>query len=305
VKNLLIIGGSYFLGRVFVEEVLERGEYAPYVLNRGNIPLRKEGAREIVCDRHDEAGLRRLVPDLEWEAVVDFCAYVPGDVAVTVSVLAERKPAQYIYVSTASVYEKTLTIPVTEDAVKLSGPQPELGAFADYAYNKWMTEVELERRCGEVSIAFTNIRPAFIYGKYNYAPRERWFFDKILRNETIFLPEGYGALFSMVSVWDTARIIHGCIGNKKAMNDSFNGSAEELISYGRLAEVLEEVSGKKLEIEYIPVHEIIERRIPLPFPLDEHLVYSGEKVKTVMDFAYTAFLDGMSLTYRYYPKDVK
>ena len=44
-KNVLIIGGSYFVGRVFVEELLKEQGYSIYVLNRGRIPIRKEGHR--------------------------------------------------------------------------------------------------------------------------------------------------------------------------------------------------------------------------------------------------------------------
>jgi nucleoside-diphosphate-sugar epimerase len=39
-KNLLVIGGSYFVGRVFIEELLNNTEYNLYVMNRGRIPLK-------------------------------------------------------------------------------------------------------------------------------------------------------------------------------------------------------------------------------------------------------------------------
>jgi hypothetical protein len=43
VKNILIIGGSYFTGRVFVEELWKDKEYSIYVLNRGTIPICSTG----------------------------------------------------------------------------------------------------------------------------------------------------------------------------------------------------------------------------------------------------------------------
>ena len=41
-QNILIIGGSYFIGRVFVEELLKLQKFSIYVLNRGKMPLRKK-----------------------------------------------------------------------------------------------------------------------------------------------------------------------------------------------------------------------------------------------------------------------
>jgi 2'-hydroxyisoflavone reductase len=299
-KNVLVIGGSYFLGRVFVEELLKMGGYSIHVLNRGRIPIRKEGVSEIVCDRHDTAKVRSSLPGLEWHAVVDFCAYTAEDIQGMVSSLPRGRVRQYIYISTASVYEKTWDIPVREEAPKLTGPQPELGPFADYGYNKWLAETELEKQCGNGDIKFTIIRPAFIYGKYNYAPRESYFFDLITEGKPVIVPENNLPLFSFVSVWDTALITAGCLESGAVHGRAFNASAPELVSYRRLVEVFETVTEKELDVEEMSVEDIIEKQVPLPFPLDEHLVYSGALIQECLDFRYTGFLDGMRETYRCY-----
>ncbi len=299
-KNVLIIGGSYFVGRVFVEELLKEKGYSVYVLNRGRIPIKKEGVNEIVCDRHDTELVKTSLPALDWHAVVDFCAYTAEDIRSMISVLPEGRVRQYIFISTASIYEKTRELPVREDASKLTGPQPELGPFADYGYKKWLSEIELEKQCGEKDIRYTVIRPAFIYGKYNYAPRESYFFDLITSNSPIVIPENDLPLFSFVSVWDTAKIITGCLESDDVLNRAFNAAADDLVSYRWLVEVLETVSEKKLAVEERSVDSIIEKQVPLPFPLDEHLVYSGALIQGCLDFQYTGFLEGMKETYRFY-----
>lgn len=298
-KNILIIGGSYFVGRVFVEELLKQQGYSVYVLNRGNIPIKKEEVTEIVCDRHDLEKMKAALPDIEWWAVVDFCAYTPEDITGTLNVLHGGRVNQYIYISTASVYSRTNDLPIGEEAQKLTGPQPELGPFADYGYKKWLAEKELQNLAATRGLPYTMLRPAFIYGKYNYAPRESYFFDLIVRGERIIIPEDNLALFSFVSVWDVARIILGCVGNSESFNRAFNASSGELLSYRRLMEVFEIVTGEELHIETLPLDAIVEK-ISLPFPLDEHLVYSGTLVQSIMDFSYTPFVEGMRKTYRYY-----
>jgi nucleoside-diphosphate-sugar epimerase len=172
-------------------------------------------------------------------------------------------------ICSASVYAKSSHFPIKEDRPKLSGPQPELGPFADY-------------------------------GKYNYVPRESYFFDRIIQNETVVIPDNDLALFSFVSVWDVARIIIGCLGNERTFNRAFNASADELISYGRLIQVLQIITQKDFKVKEMAVEQINAQQIPLPFPLNEHLIYSGALSQSILGFQYTSFLEGMRETYQYY-----
>ena len=299
-QNVLIIGGSYFLGRVFVEKLLQTRKFSIYVLNRGKMPLRKKGVCEIVCDRHRKEQMKQGVPSVNWHAVVDFCAYKPADIADLMTVLPEGGVKQYIYISTASVYEKSDDLPIKEDHPKLSGPQSMADEASEYAYQKWLTEIELQKQARQRGIHYTSLRPAFIYGKYNYAPRESYFFHLITKNKTIILPDESMTLFSLVSVWDSAEIILGCIGNEDTFDQAFNVAAEELVSYSRVLDVIQTVTGKSANIRRLCRKEIIDLRIPLPFPLDEHLVYCGNKIKKVIDFRYMKLLEGMKMTYPYF-----
>ncbi|MDO8724341.1 MAG: hypothetical protein Q7J31_19230, partial [Syntrophales bacterium] len=137
-------------------------------------------------------------------------------------------------------------------------------------------------------------------GKYNYAPRESWFFDMIHQDKTIILPDNELALFQFVSVWDLAKIIVACLENEKVFDKAFNLSAEDLVSYRRFVEVLKEITGKKFSVRTESIAIIDQQRIPLPFPLDKHLIYSGALIQQVLGFQYTPFKEGMRQTYEYY-----
>jgi nucleoside-diphosphate-sugar epimerase len=147
---------------------------------------------------------------------------------------------------------------------------------------------------------YTCLRPTIIYGKYNYAPRERYFFDLIEQNQIVVLPDCDLPLFQFVSVWDVAKIIIRCMGNADTHNKAFNLSAEELVSYGRLLQVLETITGKTLPTRTLPNAEIDAKRIPLPFPLDGHLIYSGDRIKETLDFRYASFTAEMQKTLAWY-----
>ncbi len=298
-KNILIIGGSYFAGRVLVENLIREGNYNIFVYNRGRVPLRLKEVTEIVGDRDDELQIRNGIPEKDWHALVDFCAYTPDHIGKMIRSLPGTLN-HYIYISTTSVYENTWNLPITEESPKLSGPQPELGAYADYGYNKWLAEMKLNQECEKRAIAFTTLRPSIIYGKYNYAPRESYFFDLIRDDKPFIIPDNDLALFSFVWVEDVSKIIMGCIGNERMFNQTLNVCTGELVSYRRLVEVFEEISCKKFNIVKMRIQDIDAKRIPLPFPFDVHLIYSGIKINQILRFEYTPFVYGMKKTYEYY-----
>ncbi len=298
-KDVLIIGGSYFAGRILVEELLQRKNYNIYVYNRGNMPFNRDDVTELVGDRNDEQLIKKNVPNKNWAAVIDFCAYTPEQIQKTIGALP-GKTEHYIFISTTTVNQNVLDLPIREDAPKLTGIQPELGQYADYGYNKWLAECKLEEECGRRGIPYTSLRPAIIFGEYNYAPRETYFFDLIRDNKRIFLPDNELPLFSFVWVVDLARIIEQCIGNEKVFNQAFNVAGQELVSYKRLIEVFEKICGKKIKTAKMSIELIKKKGIPLPFPLDSHLVYSGRKIEQTLAFEYTPFVTGMKKTYEYY-----
>ena len=148
-RNVLIIGGSYFAGKIFVEELIRENEYNIYVFNRGNRPLKKN-VIEIKGDRENTEDIKSRIPDLDWDVLIDFCAYNPEHISIMIRSLPGSLK-HYIFISTTSIYEDVFELPVSEDAPKLKAPQPELGPYADYGYNKWLAECRLEEECAEKS----------------------------------------------------------------------------------------------------------------------------------------------------------
>ncbi|MFZ3207415.1 MAG: NAD-dependent epimerase/dehydratase family protein [Geobacteraceae bacterium] len=298
-KKVLVIGGSYFAGRVFVEELVKEKDVDVHVFNRGRLKLGFGGVTEHRGDREDAAQIRSAIPEEEWNAVVDFCGYNPSHIETMLENLP-GKIKQYIFISTTTIYQNSTDLPIREDAPKLPGPQPELGPLANYGYDKWRTECALQQICERKGIIHTILRPAIIYGFYNYAPREKYFFDLLREGKPFVIPEGGLSLFTFIWVVDMALMIIRCIGEEKSYNQAFNLSSDELVSYPRIVTVLEELTGKKIDVVRKSVDEINREQIPLPFPLDEHLIYSGSKLRRLLDFDYTPFKTGMREAFEYY-----
>ena len=298
-RNILVIGGSYFAGRVFVEELAKQGDARIHVFNRGRRPLGMPGITELVGDRDAAGQIRTAIPPLEWDAVVDFCAYEP----VHVTSLLENLPGRvrhYIFISTTTVYDRTSRLPVGEDCPKLTGPQAELGAYGDYGFDKWRSETSVQAECDRRGIAQTVFRPAIIYGYYNYAPRESYFFERLTSRQPIEIPDDSLALYSFIWVVDMARALIRALGAPGSFGRAFNLASDELISYGRIIDVLGEITGKTIATTPLSRREIERRGTPLPFPPAEHLIYSGQEARQAFDLTYTPFATGMRESLKYY-----
>ncbi|BBO93428.1 hypothetical protein DSCOOX_66080 [Desulfosarcina ovata subsp. ovata] len=298
-KSLLVIGGSYFAGRVFIEQLSPLDRYDIHIFNRGNLPVNIPGVAQITGDRERPDDIEQRIPDRHWDAVVDFCAYTPAHIDSMLSHIPGTI-GHYIFISTTSIYAPTQTVPIPEQAPKLDAPQPELGEFADYGYLKWMAERVLERKCRSEKIDYTILRPAIIYGRYNYAPRESFFFKHALTGTPLVVPVDPHIFYSFVWVEDLAELIMACLENQAVMGQAYNVAGEEMISYRRMADVIEEITGRKLQRRALSMDEIVRQQVPMPFPPDEHLLYDGRKLCQTLAYEHTPFIIGMAKTWKDY-----
>jgi nucleoside-diphosphate-sugar epimerase len=293
-KNILIIGGSYFVGRVFCILASQQADADLFVVNRGRYTLDKPNIAEFVSDRHDTERILAILPPLRFDAVIDFCAYEPTDISSIVEALGDRIE-QYLYLSTSSVYDpadhgvKTERSPLAR--------QYEDDTISQYVAKKALLEQELEQSCVGRGITHTTIRPPFIYGPYNYAPRESYFIKKIVHGEPVPVPLDATAEFSMVYVSDLARALRACVGNKRAFDAVFNASAPERIDYPRIVSELQRCNGAPFPIEKVTVQQVIDEKLPLPFPLLDDELCSGELLAEVTGVSYTPFDQGMDKTF--------
>lgn len=298
-KNILVLGGSYFAGRVFLELLVRVPGYRVYVFNRGKLPLGWQDIHEIKGDRNIPTDLLEI-PSQKWDAVVDFCGYTPQHIFDCLNYIPGTIN-HYIFISTTSVYAQNSNIPLMEEAPKVNASNPELGEYADYGLNKWNAERVLKDECHKKSIDHTILRPAIIFGRYNYAPREFFLFEQIIRGYPLVIPESITpARFSFAWVVDLARIIYYCLQYNSVRGKAFNIACPEMVSYSDLIALLEKISGRTLKTIQMSVAQIIRQNVQLPFPPDIDLLYDGSAINQTIGNVYTPFAKAMDATWRYY-----
>ena len=295
-KNILVIGGTYFTGRVFAMVAHGMGNKLTFI-NRGTFSMsHMEGIKEYKCDRHDIEGLKSL-PYGEFDAVVDFCAYEPGDCRNLLENL-NIKTGKYILLSTADVYNREIRAPKDESTAL----QSSMGfcAAADYMWKKRNLETEARKICGEKGIKLILIRPAFIYGPYNYAPRESFYVQNICQHNVIPVPTDSTSKWNFVYVKDVAAALCSCIEKDFPSGEAFNlSNDEETITYDVFMQTLREVSDIPFETVPVTVNQVFEQNIPLPFPLteEESELYIAKKSKELLGIEYTPLRIGLEKAY--------
>lgn len=293
--KLLVIGGSYFYGRVFVMEAAKEHEIT--VWNRGTYSMETFGVRQIQADRHEKTA----ACGEDYDAVVDFCAYAPGDVETTLQNITGRI-GQYILISTVDVYERgPASVKTEETALEKRRLAGEAG---DYIAGKVALEEEIRRLCKERGIPYTVLRPAILYGPYNYAPRESVYIQMLLTNHALPRFIDANGQFQFVYVKDAAHAILKCLGNERAFGQAYNVCQDQALTYDAFFETLraaalpEDLTG--LTEVPITVEQAMTQGVPLPFPAtaaETHLC-DNEKGKRELSLEYTDFEEGMRRTYK-------
>lgn len=289
--NILVIGGSYFLGKCFVK--LAAGKHRITVFNRGNRPLGMDAVKEIHGDRHDEKALAELQGG-QYDVVVDFCAYGENDITSVFSTL-QGSLKQYIYISTVDVYRHGLSRCLDESAPFEECQIP--GEAGAYISGKIALEKELVENAKRYQVSYTSIRPAIIYGPDNYAPREGIYFHWVRQAGQILHPVDASGEFQMVYVEDVATAILNAIANEDAWNQVFNLAPLNTETYDTFEDALMKGMGVNVEKVPVTVATLQEKNIALPFPLtkEESNWYDGKKALTLIG-SYTELTEGIRRT---------
>jgi len=291
--NILVLGGSYFLGKCFVKMAV--GKHKITVLNRGNRTLEIEGIEVLQADRHDCEVVREKLKDKTFDVVVDFCAYQEGDISNMLASLSDKN-VQYIFVSTVDIYRRGMFEILAEEAPFEERIFP--GEAGEYIAGKVALEKEIRECAASSGMSYTIFRPAFIYGPDNYAPREGIYFNWIQQAGQILSPVDATGEFQMVYVEDVARAVLAAIGNKQCYDESYNLTGGRRITYQDFETALEKAVPASFERVEIPLSVVYEKGIPLPFPLtsEESNRYDGSKALSLVGM-YIELSEGLRKTY--------
>ncbi|MDP9016847.1 MAG: epimerase, partial [Candidatus Eremiobacteraeota bacterium] len=198
-KNVLIIGGTRFLGRHLVAALLAAG-HVPTLFNSGNHRAdAPPSVEQIHGDR--ERDLQRL-GDRTWDAVVDTCGFYPKSLEISARHLRARTQ-QYVFISTVSALD--LSQPdCTENTPRL--PMPEGASRTEMIPESYGP---LKGLCEDVvASTFRNraliVRPGLIVGPYDPSDRFTYWPVRMARGGTVLAPVGPDIFVQLIDARDLA-----------------------------------------------------------------------------------------------------
>lgn len=182
--NILVLGGSGFVSEALSKYLIRRG-YSIDILTRGEKRITFDGyENHILCDRHDKAAMKEALKDKRYSYVFDISGYTKNDIEILFNALVDLKSLEkYVFCSSASVYGDCHALVTEESAVDRNS------IFGDYSLNKIECEEFIMSKVKEGELKATIFRPTYIYGEGNTLNRESYFFDKIINDEVIQIPD--------------------------------------------------------------------------------------------------------------------
>ena len=303
-RKVLVIGGTLFIGRSLVSELLKEG-HEVWVLHRK--PEHDLGKRvgSIVADRNDPEAMRRALSAAHFDVVFDnVYDWERGTTAAHVEASARACADhlhRYIFMSSVAAYGDGLNH--HEGDALAPDDHPDA-----YVRNKAMSERALFRLHQRLGFPVVTIRPPFIYGPRNPFYREAFFWDRMRDNRPIVLPGDGRRLMQFVYIKDLVTACLRAMEEPAANGHAFNIANSRAITQAEAIAALAEAAGKKPTVIRVPRERIYHLgghpmgpQLYFGFYFDvAPITQIVTKAQRVLGFKATDLVAGLKETYRWY-----
>ncbi|MBD5311600.1 MAG: SDR family oxidoreductase [Muribaculaceae bacterium] len=242
-KKALIIGGTGTISTSVVDLALRKG-WNISLLNRGRKPL-PAGVHSIVADIHDEAAVARLIENSHYDVVAQFIGFGAEDAERDIRLFTGHTQ-QYIYVSSASVYQKPLSAyPITEST-------PARNPYWIYSQGKIAAEDVFNRAYRENGFPVTIVRPSHTYDGTKpcvaiHGNKGVWqIVKRILEEKPVIIPGDGTSLWTLTHASDFAKGFVGLMGNPCALGETYQITNDEVMTWNQIHSIIAATCGKPL-----------------------------------------------------------
>jgi nucleoside-diphosphate-sugar epimerase len=305
--KVLFIGGTGLISIASTRLAVAKG-IDLFLLNRGNRQDIPAGATSLVADIHDLEATKQALADHQFDVVVDWVAYTPEDVERDIALFRDRI-RQYIFISSASAYQRPVSSYLITEATPLANP------YWEYSRNKIACEERLMRAYREEGFPFTVVRPSLTYGDtqiplvINSWQKPYTAIARMRQGKPLIVPGDGTSLWPITHNTDFAKGFVGLLGHQQAIGHAFHITTDEVLTWNQLYEAVADAAGVKLNIVHI-ASDFITACMPdmtgsLIGDKVVSVVFDNSKIKRfVPDFcATTTFAQGIKQTLAWFEAD--
>ena len=247
--KILFIGGTGTISTAITKALIEKNEDV-YLLNRGNCKDFDGKVTNIIADISNEEDVANKIKDMNFDCVCDFIGFVPEHVERDYR-LFKGKTKQYMYISSASAYNKLPSDYVITEGTSLSNP------YWEYSRNKIACEEFLMEKYRSEGFPVTIIRPSHTFsekavplgvhgnnGSYQVLKR-------MLAGKPVIIHGDGTSLWTMTFNEDFAKGFVGLIGNPMALGEAFQITADKSYTWNQIYKMVADALGAQLKPYYV------------------------------------------------------
>ncbi len=230
-----------------VTKLLAQQGHEVILLNRGSrneqLP---EGVKTIQCDISDEAATAKTLEGMSFDCVGEFIGFVPAQVERDFR-LFNGKTKQYIYISSASAYQKPLSDCVITESTPLSNPHWQ------YSRDKIACEEYLMKQYRENGFPVTIVRPSHTYDERSvplgvHGDNGSWqVVKRIMEGKPVIIHGDGSSLWTITHNSDFAKAYVGLIGNIHAIGQAFHITSDESVTWDQIYSIIADELGVELK----------------------------------------------------------
>ena len=245
----LVIGGTLFLGRALVDQLLDLGDDV-VIMHRGHGTPFGGRVGEISCDRNDIDAVRAALDGTQFDVVYDNVydwhrGTTAEQVLATATATAKGGLRRYVFTSSVAVYHPGGEYAEDVDLVPPDYPN-------SYGANKADTERALFALGRAQGVPVSTLRPAFIYGEHNPFEREAFFWDRLVAGRPVIIPGDGLATMQWVYSRDVARAAILASETEVAVGHAYNLANYPPITQEDFVRVLARVAGREANLVHVP-----------------------------------------------------
>lgn len=248
----LFIGGTGTISMAITRLAAEKG-WELYLLNRGNRPAVDipKGVKCITANIYDEADVAKKIEGLSFDVVCDFIVFDPKSLERDYR-LFKGKTKQFMYISSASAYQKPLSNYRITEGTPLSNP------YWEYSRNKIKGEEFLMKMYREEGFPITIIRPSHTYDERKvplgvHGKKGSWqVVKRMLEGKPVIIHGDGTSLWTMTFNTDFARAFVGLMGNAHAIGEAFQITGDETLTWNQIYASIAKALGVELKPYYVP-----------------------------------------------------
>ena len=249
--KVLFIGGTGTISSAISALAIEKGMDL-YLLNRGNhATFMPENAKVITADINDEDIVLKCLEGFSFDVVVDFIAFDTGHIERDYR-LFKDKTKQYIFISSASAYQKPLSSPFITESTPLSNP------YWKYSRNKIACEELLMEKYRSKGFPITIVRPSHTYGNTSVPTALHGnngsfsVIERIQKGKKVIVHGDGSTLWTLTYNKDFAKAFIGIMGNAHALGEAYHITSDESLTWNQIYEIIGAALGVQPKIVHIP-----------------------------------------------------